>query len=134
MNTLSATGVGFIIKSFDSINKRVNVMPFSPLFKNSLDSYPIYSYDLSTFDSSKDLNIQLGKLLQPVVASIIANESSDHTILTSFFQNNLNVTVSVPNSAIAASLPVQLPTDNPSLSGAISSADSVNGTAVNFIA
>ena len=106
MNALSAVDAGFIIKSFDSINGKVNVAPYSPRFKYPQESYPVYSYDLTSFDPKQDLNTQLGKLIQPIVNSILLKENNEYSKLVTSIQGNINVTVSVPASAIAATLPV----------------------------
>jgi hypothetical protein len=111
MNTLSAADVGFIIKSYDAKSGKINVSPYSPLFKNSPDKYPVYSYDLASFDPTQDMETQLGRLLHPTVKSILTKESGDYTTLTAFIKDNLNVAVSLPLSSIISNQ--EIPSDVP---------------------
>jgi len=66
--------IGFKIENYSIENDSITVRPYSLLFKNPIDTYPIYNVTISNLDTSKNILVQIGSIMQPIVESILANE------------------------------------------------------------
>jgi hypothetical protein len=123
MSTPSTADVSFIIDSINEETGQIVIRPHSPLFKNTPDQYPAYSYDLSIFDPTQDFNTQVARLIYPVVQKIIATESTDYSNIIAAANDSLNTPVTVsltPEALPYSTFSVVLSSPNPGTPAVIS--------------
>jgi hypothetical protein len=82
--------VGFIIVSYDKENNSITIRPYSPLFKNPEESYPIFNLSLSLLDKTKDLKEEIARAIYPTVQQIIEQEKETPNHIKEQIDNILN--------------------------------------------
>jgi hypothetical protein len=127
MNVLTAIDVSFVVTSVNKETNQIIVRPYSTLYKNAPESYPTYWYDLSIFDPSQDLNMQIAKLITPIVQQTVQRESTNCSSLLDSASELLNTTITVTVSTDTPVPPQILKVDN-------TPADMVLNQNINFVA
>ena len=55
-------------------NNSLLVRPYSPLFKNEPDAYPVYNITISNLNQKNDIKDEIGKIMIPIIDHIIESE------------------------------------------------------------
>lgn len=90
----------FTFVDIDEKNEQVTVRPYSSKFKNPPEHYPEYNISLSTLDPNKDLNTQIGALLEPTIQSIINKEKNSYPGMISNIKQNLNKEIQIEKNKV----------------------------------
>lgn len=81
-------------------DERIIFKAYSNLFKNPVESYQSFSFDLINLNQNEDIILQLAKIAKPIVDNIIKKENSSFSDHLNFLKENLNNTFSVPYSSV----------------------------------
>lgn len=83
--------ISFEIISTDVENDSILVRPWSSLYKNSPQDYPLYNIAISNLSTDKDINNQIARICIPIVRSTLLKESSAFDVLVGYLNENTNV-------------------------------------------
>jgi hypothetical protein len=93
------TEIKIIIQNIEN-DEKIIFKPYSSLFKNPVESYQSFSFDLINLNQDEDIILQLAKIAKPIVDNIIKKENSSFPEHLNFLKENLNNTFSVPYSSV----------------------------------
>ena len=66
--------IEYTIVSHNEENNSLLVRPYSPLFKNEPDTYPVYNITISNLNQENDIKNEIGKIMIPIIDHIIESE------------------------------------------------------------
>jgi hypothetical protein len=78
----------------------VIVRPYSSKFKNPPETYPEYNISIASLDPNKDLNLQIGNLLEPTINNIINQEKNNFSTMIKNIKDNINKEIEIDRKKV----------------------------------
>jgi hypothetical protein len=94
------TEIKIIIQNIEN-DERIIFKPYSNLFKNPIESYQSFSFDLVNLNQEEDIILQLAKVAKPIVDNILKKENSSFSEHLNFLKQNINNTFNIPYSSVS---------------------------------
>lgn len=91
--------IKIVIQNIEN-EERIIFKPYSESFKNPIESYPSFSFDLINLNQEEDIILQLAKVAKPIVDNILKKENSSFSDHLNFLKENINNTFNIPYSSV----------------------------------
>jgi hypothetical protein len=95
------SSTGFVIEHFNLEQNTITVRPYSPKFKNQIESYPCFNITITNLDPLQSFEEQIAMLTKPIVENILKQESTESKEKVKvFLENNKNNLILIGNDKL----------------------------------